>query len=213
MVDASDLPLSAAPPPADPADRPQYDAVLDLARRCHYEAGHTHQVTRLALQLFDALAPLHGLGPRERFLLQAGAMLHDIGWLLGRAGHHKAAARLIMDDPDLGLDDRRRRIVALIARYHRKALPKMGHADYAALAGDDRRTVRQLAALVRVADGLDRSHTSCVRSLTCTISEDRIEIALEAHGPAEAEIAATLEKKADLFQRAYGRKLFVRTAG
>ena len=112
---------------------PALEAVLALARKCNYEREHTHQVEKLALQLFDQLVELHHLGGQERFMLRCGALLHDIGWIEGKQGHHKTALRIIMENAALPFDFRDKSIIALLARYHRKALPKEQHTISATL--------------------------------------------------------------------------------
>jgi exopolyphosphatase/pppGpp-phosphohydrolase len=185
-------------------------AVVALAERCHYEEGHTRQVTRLALRLFDELHGLHGLGATERFWLECAGLLHDIGWIDGQQGHHKTALRLILGDSSLPFDDRVRGIVASIARYHRGAVPSKKHEHYAALRPSDRRTVSVLAGILRVADGLDRTHENVVADLTCEVVANRIRLRCVTDGPAEAEVKAAL-KKADLFQDAFGKALEIET--
>jgi exopolyphosphatase/guanosine-5'-triphosphate,3'-diphosphate pyrophosphatase len=199
---------TSPPPPRRASDAERYEAVCRLAEQYHYEQEHTHQVTRLALALFDALAPAHGLGEEERFLLQCGAMLHDIGWTDGRKGHHKTAQRLIHEAHDLPLDDRERRLVSLVARYHRKALPSPSHEEYAALEEADRRRVDVLGGIVRVADGLDRSHLNAVQGVRCEVSPEAIRIRCLADGPAATEVAKATQK-GDLLQRALERRLVI----
>jgi len=192
--------------PAYPEERaePALQAVLDLARRCQYEARHTHQVTRLALRLFDELGEWHGLGEEERFWLECGALLHDIGWSKGQKGHHKAAFQIIMKYMDLPFPKRERRIIALIARYHRKAPPHKKHRMYAELERGDRERVRVLAGLLRVADGLDRTHLGLVHDLGCKVSDEKIVIQCQVDGPFNAERWAGMEKGrllAEVFHR------------
>lgn len=187
------------------------DAVLALARKCRYEREHTHQVTRLALDLFDALQRVHQLGSRERLWLQCASLLHDIGWMEGTQGHHQVAMRLILSDPTLPFDPLERQIVALVARYHRKAPPSAGHKYYRDLGRAEQHCVRVLAGILRVADGLDRSHDSVVRGLRCEVSDRRIVILCEARGAAEAERAGAA-RKADLFAEVFGRPLVVKIA-
>jgi putative phosphoesterase len=202
------------PPPvrAREQDRPRLKAVMALAKRCRYEAGHTHQVTRLALELFDALQELHRLGPEDRFVLQCGAMLHDIGWIEGIRGHHKTAFRLIMEAEDLPFAGLERRLVGLIARYHRKALPSSTHPEYAVLPASHRRRLRILAGILRVADGLDRSHGGLVRRLRCHVSPKKIVIECDTMGPALSESVAALAK-AVLLERVFRRKVRIRMHG
>jgi exopolyphosphatase/pppGpp-phosphohydrolase len=181
------------------------DAVLAFAQSCRYERGHTHQVTRLALALYDCLQPLHGLGPRERRWLQCGALLHDIGWIEGQPRHHKTALRLILAEPSLPFDRRRRRLIGLIARYHRRRAPQDGDKYFRRLSGEDRQRVRVLAGILRVADGLDRSHAGVIRSVACEVSAQEIRMVCDAGGPADSEKAAA-EAKADLLESVFHRR-------
>jgi exopolyphosphatase/guanosine-5'-triphosphate,3'-diphosphate pyrophosphatase len=196
----------AAGPTGPNDERAVLEAVLPFAEDCGYERGHSHQVTRLALLLFDALASLHKMGPRQRFLLHCGGLLHDIGWAYGKAGHHKSALRMILQDQSLPLTDRQRLLVALIARYHRKAVPREGHEGFARLDEEDRQRVRALGGILRVADGLDRTHTNIVRDLRCEVSAGRIVIRCEVDGSADAEMWAASEK-ADLLESVFSRKI------
>jgi putative phosphoesterase len=184
-------------------------AVLALATRCRYEREHTHQVTRLALDLFDQLKSLHQMGAQERFWLQCGALLHDIGWTEGQQGHHKTAMRLIMADPRLPLERREREIVALVARYHRKALPNDEHRHYGNLTAADQRRVGMLGGILRVADGLDRTHGSVVQALTCKASNREIVITCNVREAADSEVA-TAKKKADLLESVLGRAVTIK---
>ncbi len=200
---------AAAARPFDVGGDPVWAPALRLARACRYEAAHTHHVTHLALRLFDELAPLHGLGPRARIWLGWAGLLHDIGWVRGRAGHHKTAARLIGGAAELPWPARVRRIVALVARYHRRALPRLEHAAYGALPAADRRTVDRLAALLRLADGLDYSHQGLVRDVRVRLSSARITVLCSGRGPADADLARGREKS-DLARRVFGREVVVR---
>lgn len=206
--DGADPGAAPLPPCRRTQDSARLEAVVGLARRCAYEAGHTHQVTRLALALFDGLAPLHRLGEDERFWLQCGAMLHDIGVAGGASGHHKAALRLILGADRLPLDPRERLIIASVARYHRKTLPKETHDHFTALDLDDRRRVRALASILRVADGLDRSHLCLVRDVTCDVGQGRVDLRCDVRGPAPDEQWAA-HHKGDLFGEVFQRSLNV----
>jgi exopolyphosphatase/guanosine-5'-triphosphate,3'-diphosphate pyrophosphatase len=180
--------------------------VLGLAESCNYDAGHTHQVTKLALQIFDCLESLHGLGEDERFWLQCGALLHDIGWCEGQKGHHKTSLRIILDSRGLPFDKREARMVGSIARYHRKAHPKKKHKHYGALKKSDRKIVEILAAILRVADGLDRTHRDVVRNIQCTITRKKIVLKCKVNYAAEPERDAAM-KKGGLFEEVFGRQL------
>lgn len=183
-------------------------AVENLAQTCQTELDHTHQVTRLALQLFDELGELHQGGDQERFWLECAARLHDIGWIEGVKGHHKTSLRIILESPLLPLDNKERLIIGSIARYHRKALPSLKHPHYASLDPAERKVVCRLAALLRIADGLDASHLNLVKDVTCSILPDEVLIRCKAVQLPHAEQDSTL-KKADLFRKVYHRKVLL----
>ena len=185
------------------------DAVIAFARDCNYEPEHTHQVTELTLAIFDQLQNLHGMGPQERLWLQYGALLHDIGWIEGQQGHHKTSLRLILAEPSLPFERRERWIVGLIARYHRRAVPNERHQYFNRLCREDQHQVRVLAGILRVADGLDRTHTNVIRRVTCEVSSREIRLVCEASGPADEEIAAA-EGKADLLESIFDRRCVVK---
>ncbi len=205
-----DLPDPAEAPPVHPRDAEA--AVLALAERCSYEDDHTRQVVRISEWLFDALRPAHGLGDRERDLMRWGAWLHDIGWLDGKGGHHKSSLRRILADPSLPFDTRSRYIVASVARYHRKALPKKRHGHYMALDADDRELVRVLGGIVRLADGLDRTHDDVVTGLACEIAPHEVVIRCRTAGPADIALEAA-RRKSELLSLALGRGVRIEAEG
>jgi len=143
------------------------EEVLALMRAMETRPIHVTHVTNLALQFFDALAEVHGLGERERVLLEAAGYLQDIGHQFDHLGngHHKESARMIREHPWEHFAPEDVRIIALVARYHRKAMPDKEDPFFAELPGPDRRLVQTLAALLRLADSLDRSHEQYVARL------------------------------------------------
>jgi len=213
-------PAESAPLPADPAPhqpaalRPiAADAGADLQAVQHLSLQHSgdehpQQVTRLALRLFDELQPVHGLAARERFWLQCAALLHDIGWAEGWKAHHKASLRMILEDTTLPFPRYERLIIGSIARYHRRALPTPDHAHYAALKPRDQRKVTMLAALLRVADGLDCSHENAVVDLAVEATPDEIVLRLQVRADTEEECQEALGK-GDLLEQVLGRRLQV----
>jgi putative phosphoesterase len=184
------------------------EEVLELARRSRYEVGHTHQVTRLALDLFDQLRRLHRLGPSARRWLLYASLLHDIGWMEGGKGHHKVSQRVIESSRDLSFPLRMRKIVASIARYHKGALPKVTHHPYAELSPADRGSVTRLSAILRVADGLDRTHRSVVRRISVKVFPGRVRVRCAVRAAAEEERESAL-RKGDLFTQTFHRELSI----
>ena len=186
------------------------EAVEAVARRYEHLGGHQRHVARLALVLFERLAPLHGLAPADRDLLWAAAVLHGIGRFVGESGHHKHAAYLIRNTRLEGWRDDERELIAQIARYYRKAMPKPSHLEYAALAPGDRRRVDVLASLLRIADGLDILHLGTVTDVSAVPEDGLVVIGAQADGDASGEVDAAMEK-ADLFERTFGVRLVFET--
>ena len=188
------------------------EQAMAFGARAGYEKPHALQVAMLALKFFDELGSIHGYAQsgRERMLLQAGALLHDVGISRGIDGHHKASRDMILEDRTLPLSDREREVVALIARYHRRSLPKLEHRPYAALPDHHKALVERLGGMLRVADGLDRSHQALVKGIACTVEKDVVKVKLTADENIDAEIEFGLIKS-DLFKQAFGRNIeFVR---
>ena len=182
------------------------DEALAFMRELELRPVHVEHVARLATQLFDQLFDLHGLGPRERVLLEAAAWLHDIGQ--GQdplaEGHHKRAARLIRQRPWVHFSPPEVELIAQVARYHRKAMPETAHDEFRALDPRNRRIVQCLAALLRLADSLDRSHHQAVRDVRVEIRPNQLLFRLDASEPILREVTAA-HAKGDLavvvFQR------------
>ncbi len=178
----------------------------ELRARYDEEPSHSDQVARLALDLFDALLPWHQLGVRDRALLQCAALLHDIGWSQvpdGR-GHHKWSARLIQEHEWKGLKRDEVAVVAQVARYHRKALPKPEHEHFHALPAEGQKLVMILGGMLRVADALDRTHTSRVRGVKAAVGGEALALQVEAGGNWNEE-RETFGVKKDLLELAAGR--------
>ena len=162
------------------------------------DLAHSLKVTRLSLSLFDGLAAPLGLDPRGRELLAMAALWHDSGQAIEERAHHKHSYALIMAAPLTGLGPVARGQVACIARYHRRSLPAIRHAGFAALPKPARLEVCQLAGLLRIADGLDYSHRALVRDLQVIHTGGTVELLVAGSAAAEMEIKRAREK-ADLF--------------
>ena len=182
--------------------------VLALMQALEEEPHHVQQVSRLALELFDALEDLHSLGDHDRLLLESAALLHDIGWSVARdgKGHHRASARLIREHSWTVFNAESVTILAQVARYHRKSVPTLEHEEFAALSPAERLRVQQLAALLRIADGLDRSHQQRIQELAVELQPGRIIVRLATERTASRELAAA-EKKSDLARSVFQREI------
>jgi exopolyphosphatase / guanosine-5'-triphosphate,3'-diphosphate pyrophosphatase len=178
------------------------DAVA-LGRKYSFDEAHSVHVARLAGQLFDQLSSTHGLAGKDRRLLVAAAVLHDIGDFVSLKEHHKHALYLISRSELSGFTPREMFLVANIARYHRKGAPSVRHPEFALLSIADRERVRRLAAILRIADALDKEHREKIRRIEVRHRDGRIELAAGGNGDLLLERWA-LEKKGDLFRRVFG---------
>jgi exopolyphosphatase/guanosine-5'-triphosphate,3'-diphosphate pyrophosphatase len=139
------------------------------------DTDHAETTARIALQLFDRTGDLHHLSPTDRELLEVAGLVHNIGLTVAHSGHHKHTAYIVRNTDQLtGFTEHEIELIALVARYHRKSRPADKHPEFAALTSADKRRVRILAGLLRVAIGLDRRHNGAVKSVTVTGDHDRI---------------------------------------
>jgi exopolyphosphatase/guanosine-5'-triphosphate,3'-diphosphate pyrophosphatase len=180
--------------------------VMRLAQMCDVETSHSHHTTFLALRLFDELQPIHQMGATERFWLQAGGLLHDIGWVDGGRSHHKTSLRIILSTPMLPFTNKERLIIGSIARYHRKGLPKQKHANFAALTAVEQLQTSILAGFLRLADGLDFDHGGLITDLKCQLSDRKIDLLLFSRQISE-EILVPAIAKSDLLRKALKRDI------
>jgi len=165
-------------------------SIVELGERCGYWSEHAQQVARLALNIFDQTRSVHGLGDKEREWLEFGALLHDVGVHISYERHHRHSYYLIKNGDLRGFDPLEIEVIALIARYHRQATPKKSHEGYGDLKGATRKTVKTLAAMVRLAEGLDRSHAQALAGIDLYPRGDDYLARLRATGDAELELWA-----------------------
>ena len=179
-----------------------------LGRRFHFEESHGVQVARLSERLFDSLAEGFEFDSRDREILIAAAILHDIGQRIAYKRHHKHSYYLIAESELPGLDLDEVELVANVARYHRRADPSTKHPPFEALSEEDRERVTGLAAILRIADALDREHIQNVGDVAIQVDDERMEIELEGEGDFELERWA-LERKKGLFEKTFGLEIVV----
>jgi exopolyphosphatase/guanosine-5'-triphosphate,3'-diphosphate pyrophosphatase len=195
--------------PSDWSDDPRAlrrASVASLARRCNSDVAHTTHVARLALRLFDQTVDLHGLEDRDREMLEFAALLHDIGQHVSRKGHHRHAAYLVENGELRGFEPAEVAFLAALVRHHRRGDPKSSESRYGALAPDDRTRLRKLAAMLRVADGLDRGRRGGVEDLEAFVGTDLVVIRLLARDDAELELWGARRRR-ELFEKVFTREL------
>jgi exopolyphosphatase/guanosine-5'-triphosphate,3'-diphosphate pyrophosphatase len=165
-------------------------SVIELAERCNWEATHSRQVTRLALSLFDQTRELHGLTGKERQWLEFASLLHDIGMHISYERHHRHSYYLMKNGDLRGFEPEEIEVMALVARYHRRAAPSRRHIGYRGLPAKLRRTVRILSACLRVAESLDRSRNGVVKEIDVRRGGKTLRVQVAAVGDSELEVWA-----------------------
>lgn len=182
----------------------RYNSVMHLAENFRIEKEHSAHVTGLALKIFDLTKKLHKLGPAEREYLEAATILHEVGGFVSHSQHHRHSYYIIRNAEMLGFTENEKEIVANVARYHRKSHPKLKHPDFAKLTADEQLVIRKLAAILRIADGLDRSHTSSISNIDISHSEGRVTFSITGNAEnIELEIWGA-ESKKKLFEEVFG---------
>jgi exopolyphosphatase/guanosine-5'-triphosphate,3'-diphosphate pyrophosphatase len=181
-----------------------------LAERYHSDPRHGDHVMKLCRHLFTHLQPLHQMGDHEALLLQCAAILHEVGSYISPRSHHKHSQYIILNSEIFGLDRLDITIVALVARYHRHSTPRPDHPHYADLSADDRVRVCKLAALLRVADALERTHHQRVQQIGVHIQGDKLVLKLNGISDAAVEKLA-MQSKADLFTQTFGLTVVLET--
>jgi exopolyphosphatase/guanosine-5'-triphosphate,3'-diphosphate pyrophosphatase len=183
--------------------------VLNLAAQYDADFAHAEHVAQLSLELWDGLAAadVHRGDPKERELLWATAMLHDIGTAVDYDDHHKHSRYLILSAGMPGYSPREVALIGQAARYHRKGNPGLGEFTALARPGDEE-LLNRIAAAVRIAEQLERSRDQAVRACDVLVKNGRVELRL--HAEADVTIARwATERQGDVFRKAFGRDLSV----
>lgn len=184
-------------------------AVNSLAGQSPQVLDHSRHVTGLALMIFDNLQPLHHLEKHERFLLGCAGMLHDIGWKYGQKRHNTRGAGMILADETLPFDIPERCIIALVARSHRGNRAPETSGYFRLLSAEKKEQARVLAAILRIADGLDYLHLATVEAVTCIPEGEDIVVSIASTGDVSVE-KQRAGSKSDLFSRVFNRNLVIR---
>jgi exopolyphosphatase/guanosine-5'-triphosphate,3'-diphosphate pyrophosphatase len=181
-------------------------SAVNLGRKYHYDEAHHRHVADLCLVIFDALAREHGMNRRERMMLEAAAVLHDIGMYIRGSGHQKHGQYIVANSEIFGLHRDELDIIANVIRYHRGDPPDATDIDYIALQREERMLVLKMASILRVADALDRSHSQRIRDITVERRSETVFL----HSGENRDLSMEhigLEEKADMFQDVFGYKV------
>ncbi|MCH5375743.1 MAG: HD domain-containing protein, partial [Planctomycetes bacterium] len=186
-------------------------SAVDFGRRFGFDETHGKHVAELSRALFRALEHEHGLTSRHEVILYIGALLHDLGYAVNARSHHKHSMYLILNGELFGLSKRDTTLAALTARYHRRSTPKPTHQLYSSLEWESRTNVAKMAAILRVADALDRSNSQRVRDIRCSIEGGTLVITVPTADDLSLEQLA-LKQKAKMFTEIFGMPVVLQNA-
>ncbi len=179
-----------------------YARLIETGKKYFFDEKHAEQVTRLSSILFERLQNILNLDASDYRLLEAAAMLHDTGTHISYSKHHKHSYYLIMNTELPGFSDYEIEIIANVARYHRRSLPKKSHENFTSLAEEDQKKVEKLAAILRIADGLDRTHSQVIKDIHVKKQDNKLLFTLEVDANENIEMEKTgFEKKKDLLEK------------
>jgi exopolyphosphatase/guanosine-5'-triphosphate,3'-diphosphate pyrophosphatase len=194
-------------PPEPISSEARSAAVEQFAKSCGVDLTHAKQVARIAGSLWEQLAEPLDLRVEDRELIEAAALLANVGYLINFEGHHKHSYHLILNSELPGFEREQLRILALVARYHRGSGPKKKkHDEFRALGDEDRRRVSAAAAILRLALALDRTHQQHVRDVRALLTGDSVEITVDAQGDADVDLWAA-RSKVKLFEKVFDREI------
>jgi len=187
---------------ADPRRR----SIFELLRKYNWHEKHSRHIAKLALQLFDTLRDELELSEEDRELLEYAGYMHDIGYHISHRKHHKHALYLIRYADLKGFTEDEINIMANVARYHRRSTPKKRHKRFRKMDKPDQKRIKKLAGLLRVADGLDRSHYQNVQQLEIENGDEEIVLYITTEGDPQLEIWGAM-RKSYLLQEITGKTL------
>ncbi|MBN2590779.1 MAG: Ppx/GppA family phosphatase [Sedimentisphaerales bacterium] len=174
-----------------------------IAEKYKVDIEHSNRVREVSVKLFDTLQNEHGLKFRHRVLLEAAALLHEVGTFISPRGYHKHSYYLIKNSEIFGLNQTEVALVANIARYHRRAQPKTSHLEYMSLSREQRIIVNKLASLLRIAEALDAGHNTNSVNMKCTVEKNNLILSI----PGMKDLVMKkriLPAESDMFEDIYG---------
>ena len=182
-------------------------SVVELARRCSYWPDPHIQIAG-SPALFDRTRSIHGMTDKEREWLEYAAILHDAGVHISYERHHRHSYYLIKNGDLRGFEPDEIETIALVARYHRRTPPSRRQADFRQAGRKRRKVIKRLAAILRLAENLDRSHAQTITGLEFHDRGDDALLQIRTAGDAELELWAAQRHSAP-FERMIGKPLRV----
>jgi exopolyphosphatase/guanosine-5'-triphosphate,3'-diphosphate pyrophosphatase len=188
--------------------RDQRREVEALARRYAVPPDHARKVAEISGLLFTALQPLNGLPPESGKLLEAAAILHDVGHFVSGSSHHKHSYYVVSNSDLAGFTDRERLLIAALCRYHRKSLPNPVHNSFHTLGNEEKRILLRLIPILRLAVNLVLGHDGRILGVNCSLKGDQVVLEVHCHGDIDLEEWG-VEQAGMAFRQIYGRPISV----
>ena len=181
-------------------------SAVAVGRHYQVDLRHARHVAFYAKKIFDHLREEHQLNARDEMILAVACLLHESGLYVSSSSHHKHSFYLILNSDIFGLGSRDLMLAALVARFHRGATPRPGHDSYAALPRNSRLTVNKLAAILRVANALDRDHSPSVLKVTLQRREGGLGVVVSTRKDITM-IQHRVDQRSELFEQVYGTRV------
>jgi exopolyphosphatase / guanosine-5'-triphosphate,3'-diphosphate pyrophosphatase len=184
-------------------------AINSLFNSFPFEKDHVQKVTEIGLRMFDQLRSLHKCSGEEREYLEAACLLHEVGFGISHSSHHKHSYYIIRNSELMvGFNYEEVEIIALVARYHRKSAPKPKHTEFNVLSNSSQQIIKKLAAILRIADGLDRSHQGIVEQIDCEVQGNLVILKVKTKLGVDPHIDIwSAQQKKDLFEDVFNVKV------
>ncbi|NEP16044.1 MAG: Ppx/GppA family phosphatase [Leptolyngbya sp. SIO4C1] len=186
----------------------RHRSAAQLVSKYGADWSENSHVAHLALQLFDQTRSLHDYGEFERELLEYGALLHDIGQYISFRKYHKNSRYIIKQANPRGFNDEEVMLIGHLARYHCKAAPTKGHKKFKKLDKSQRRIVRLLSGILRIAVGLNKTKNQQIDALDCDISAEALKIAVQGSGSLALELWAARRER-QVLEAALKREILI----
>ena len=181
-------------------------SALSLGNKHRFDQKHAEHVAMLSLKLFKQLSDAHKLPSKYATTLYLASILHDIGTVVSSQAHHKHSMYIIKNSELFGVDHDQLNLIAVIARYHRKAIPCVEHKEFSSLNQNDQIIVSKLASILRISDALDRRHSQRINKISIEIDSSDIKLFTSNVSDISIEQLA-MNKKAKMFEKIFGKKI------
>jgi exopolyphosphatase/guanosine-5'-triphosphate,3'-diphosphate pyrophosphatase len=186
--------------------RLRYETILSLCQHYKVNIEHAESVKKIALSIFDDLQKIHKLSVEDREIMEAAAMLHDVGYYISHDQHHRHSYYLISQSIMQGFNNNESEMIALIARYHRKSMPKKKHPEFIAVSEEKQEKVKIMSGILRIAEGVDRRQMQIIKEVKTVVKNGSVLIMLY---PDPQKIAPDIElwgadRRKDLLEQALG---------